>query len=144
MNYRCTFCIHHSNQPIMMISIFRMKYSIYRATVGLFILYYVHLYLIFFSSFFVYLVPLFPLRPVHFFLLYFSSCFSWHVYLFILHPVRFYLLCFSSLCLYLVPLLFAFTPLITGDWVERFEVFIFALFGILCLTIVMEGFCDQL
>lgn len=45
--------------------------------------------------------------------------------------------------MYILPLLFAFTPLITGDWYERFEVFIFAFFGILSFSIVMEGFWDK-
>ncbi|WP_419768676.1 TRAP transporter permease [Arcobacter sp.] len=45
--------------------------------------------------------------------------------------------------MYIIPLLFAFTPLVSGDWFERFEVFIFAFFGILCFSIVMEGFWDK-
>jgi TRAP transporter 4TM/12TM fusion protein len=45
--------------------------------------------------------------------------------------------------MYIIPLLFAFTPLVTGDWYERFEVFIFAFFGILSFSIVMEGFWDK-
>lgn len=45
--------------------------------------------------------------------------------------------------LYIVPLLFAFTPLIAGSWAERFEIFSFALLGILCFTIVIEGFWDR-
>ena len=45
--------------------------------------------------------------------------------------------------MYILPLLFAFTPLITGDWYEKFEVFIFAFFGILSFSIVMEGFWDK-
>ncbi|ADG92868.1 TRAP transporter, 4TM/12TM fusion protein [Arcobacter nitrofigilis DSM 7299] len=45
--------------------------------------------------------------------------------------------------MYIIPLLFAFTPLINGDWFERFEVFIFAFFGILSFSIVMEGFWDK-
>ncbi|WP_419764431.1 MAG: TRAP transporter permease [Arcobacter sp.] len=45
--------------------------------------------------------------------------------------------------MYIIPLLFAFTPLITGSWFERFEVFTFALFGIMCFSIVMEGFWDK-
>lgn len=45
--------------------------------------------------------------------------------------------------LYIVPLLFAYTPLITGDWVDRFEVFIFATLGILAFAITIEGFWDQ-
>jgi len=45
--------------------------------------------------------------------------------------------------MYIIPLLFAFTPLITGTWFERFEVFGFALLGIMSFSIVMEGFWDQ-
>ncbi|NQY21579.1 MAG: TRAP transporter fused permease subunit [Campylobacteraceae bacterium] len=45
--------------------------------------------------------------------------------------------------MYIIPLLFAFTPLINGTWFERFEVFAFALFGIMCFSIVMEGFWDK-
>jgi TRAP transporter 4TM/12TM fusion protein len=45
--------------------------------------------------------------------------------------------------MYIIPLLFAFTPLINGTWVERFEVFGFALFGIMSFSIVMEGFWDR-
>ena len=45
--------------------------------------------------------------------------------------------------MYIIPLLFAFTPLINGTWVERFEVFGFALFGIMAFSIVMEGFWDR-
>lgn len=45
--------------------------------------------------------------------------------------------------MYILPLLFAFTPIITGEWLERIEVFIFAFFGILSFSIVMEGFWDK-
>ena len=45
--------------------------------------------------------------------------------------------------MYIIPLLFAFTPLINGTWFERIEVFTFAFFGILCFSIVMEGFWDK-
>ena len=45
--------------------------------------------------------------------------------------------------MYIIPLLFAFTPLITGTWFERFEVFGFALLGIMSFSMVMEGFWDQ-
>jgi len=44
--------------------------------------------------------------------------------------------------LYIVPMLFAFSPLITGEWIERFEVFGFAMIGFLAFTIVIEGFWD--
>ena len=45
--------------------------------------------------------------------------------------------------MYIIPLLFAFTPLINGTWFERFEVFSFALCGIMCFSIVMEGYWDK-
>ena len=45
--------------------------------------------------------------------------------------------------MYIIPLLFAFTPLINGTWLHRFEVFGFALLGILCFSIIMEGFWDK-
>lgn len=45
--------------------------------------------------------------------------------------------------MYIIPLLFAFTPLINGSWTERFEVFGFALIGIMAFSIVMEGFWDK-
>ena len=45
--------------------------------------------------------------------------------------------------MYIIPLLFAFTPLITGNWIERFEVFSFALLGIMSFSIVMEGYWDK-
>ncbi|WP_024955026.1 TRAP transporter permease [Sulfurospirillum arcachonense] len=45
--------------------------------------------------------------------------------------------------LYIVPLLFAFSPLITGDWLQRFEVFGFSMLGFLAFTIIVEGFWDR-
>lgn len=45
--------------------------------------------------------------------------------------------------MYIIPILFAFTPLITGTWPERIEVFAFAMIGIMSFSIVMEGFWDQ-
>ncbi|WP_108063875.1 TRAP transporter permease [Poseidonibacter lekithochrous] len=45
--------------------------------------------------------------------------------------------------MYIIPLLFAFTPLINGTWLERFEVFGFALMGIMAFSIVMEGYWDK-
>lgn len=44
--------------------------------------------------------------------------------------------------LYIIPLLFAYTPLITGSWVERFEVFAFGVFGLTAFAIVIENFWD--
>ncbi len=45
--------------------------------------------------------------------------------------------------MYIIPLLFAFTPLVSGGWMERFEIFFFALMGIASFTIFMEGFWDK-
>jgi TRAP transporter 4TM/12TM fusion protein len=45
--------------------------------------------------------------------------------------------------MYIIPLLFAFTPLVNGSWFERFEVFGFALLGIMSFSIVMEGYWDK-
>jgi len=45
--------------------------------------------------------------------------------------------------MYIIPLLFAFTPLVTGSWLERFEIFAFAIFGIASFAIVMEGYWDK-
>jgi TRAP transporter 4TM/12TM fusion protein len=45
--------------------------------------------------------------------------------------------------LYIVPILFAFSPLITGGWIERFEVFAVAILGILMFTATVEGFWDR-
>jgi len=45
--------------------------------------------------------------------------------------------------MYLMPLLFAFSPLITGDIYEKLEVFFFAIIGIMAISIVMEGYWDK-
>jgi TRAP transporter 4TM/12TM fusion protein len=45
--------------------------------------------------------------------------------------------------LYIVPILFAFSPLISGDWPERFEVFVVALAGMMMFTATVEGFWDR-
>ncbi len=45
--------------------------------------------------------------------------------------------------LYIVPILFAFSPLVTGEWIERVEVFGFAMVGFLAFTITIEGFWDR-
>ncbi|MGK0255957.1 MAG: TRAP transporter 4TM/12TM fusion protein [Arcobacteraceae bacterium] len=45
--------------------------------------------------------------------------------------------------MYIIPMLFAFTPLVTGTWFERFEIFGFAIFGIAAFAIVMEGYWDK-
>ncbi len=45
--------------------------------------------------------------------------------------------------MYIIPLLFAFTPLVTGSWFDKLEVFGFALFGIAAFSMVMEGYWDK-
>ena len=40
--------------------------------------------------------------------------------------------------LYLIPILFAFTPLITGSWSERLSVFVFACFGLYALAGILQ------
>jgi TRAP-type uncharacterized transport system fused permease subunit len=40
--------------------------------------------------------------------------------------------------LYLVPVLFAFTPLVTGSWTERLSVFVFACFGLYALAGILQ------
>lgn len=45
--------------------------------------------------------------------------------------------------LYIMPFLFAYSPLITGSWYERFEVFSFALFGLIAFAVTVEGFWDR-
>ncbi len=41
--------------------------------------------------------------------------------------------------LYVVPLLFAYTPLLSGDWLKMMEIFVFALFGLWILSAAVEG-----
>ncbi len=45
--------------------------------------------------------------------------------------------------LYIIPMLFAFSPLITGTWGARLEVFVVSLAGILMFTATVEGFWDH-
>ncbi len=45
--------------------------------------------------------------------------------------------------LYIMPLLFAFSNLIVGSWIDRFEVFAFAMVGILSFAIFMEGYWND-
>lgn len=45
--------------------------------------------------------------------------------------------------MYIIPMLFAFTPLVTGSWLERFEIFAFGIMGIAAFAIVMEGYWDK-
>ena len=45
--------------------------------------------------------------------------------------------------LYLVPVLFAFTPLITGSWSERLLVFAFACFGLYALAALLQWHLEE-
>ena len=45
--------------------------------------------------------------------------------------------------LYLVPLLFAFSPLVTGGWPERLEVFVFACFGLYALAGLLQWHLEE-
>lgn len=45
--------------------------------------------------------------------------------------------------LYLVPLLFAYTPLIGGSWHEVLEIFLFALLGLYCFTAALQGYMEN-
>ena len=45
--------------------------------------------------------------------------------------------------LYVVPLLFAYTPLLGGDWLKMGEIFIFALFGLWALSAAIEGYWEN-
>ena len=45
--------------------------------------------------------------------------------------------------LYIVPLLFAYSPLITGDFTEMIRVFCFALFGIYAIVAGLEGYLEH-
>lgn len=45
--------------------------------------------------------------------------------------------------IYIIPLLFAYTPLISENWLDVFEVFIFALFGLFALVSAMQGYLKR-
>ena len=45
--------------------------------------------------------------------------------------------------LYIVPLLFAYSPLITGTWMDKIEVFAFALVGLVAFAMTVEGYWDR-
>ena len=45
--------------------------------------------------------------------------------------------------LYIIPLLFAFTPLIEGSWSEQLAVFTFGLLGLFALTSALSGYCGR-
>jgi len=44
--------------------------------------------------------------------------------------------------LYIMPLLFAYTPILSGDWALALEISFFALFGIYALTAVVAGYME--
>jgi TRAP transporter 4TM/12TM fusion protein len=44
--------------------------------------------------------------------------------------------------LYVVPLLFAYTPFIGGSWADDFTIFFFALFGLYAFACALEGFME--
>ncbi len=44
--------------------------------------------------------------------------------------------------LYVVPLLFAYTPFIGGSWLDDFTIFFFALFGLYAFSAALEGFME--
>ena len=45
--------------------------------------------------------------------------------------------------LYIIPLLFAYTPLLGGSWPEIFAIFIFALAGLYCFTCALQGHMEN-
>ena len=45
--------------------------------------------------------------------------------------------------LYLIPALFAFTPLITGNWTERLTVFVFACLGLYGLAGILQWHLEE-
>jgi TRAP transporter 4TM/12TM fusion protein len=45
--------------------------------------------------------------------------------------------------LYFVPLLFAYTPLLGGDWVVMLEIFTFAVFGLWAVSAAVEGYWES-
>ncbi|MDT8419859.1 MAG: TRAP transporter fused permease subunit [Desulfuromonadales bacterium] len=44
--------------------------------------------------------------------------------------------------LYVIPLLFAYTPFIGGSWAEDFTIFFFALFGLYAMAAALQGFME--
>lgn len=45
--------------------------------------------------------------------------------------------------LYIVPILFAYTPFLSGDWSEALRIFMFALFGVYAIAAALEGFMEN-
>ena len=44
--------------------------------------------------------------------------------------------------MYVIPLLFAYTPFIGGSWADDFMIFFFALFGLYAFAAGLEGFME--
>ena len=44
--------------------------------------------------------------------------------------------------LYIVPLLFAYTPLITGSWLEKLQIGFFSLFGIYAFNVLLQRYAE--
>ena len=44
--------------------------------------------------------------------------------------------------LYIIPLLFAYTPFIGGSWIDDFTIFFFSLFGLYAFAAGLEGFME--
>ncbi len=45
--------------------------------------------------------------------------------------------------LYIMPVLFAYTPLLHGDWIRAFEIFLFALFGLYAFAAAFQGHLER-
>lgn len=45
--------------------------------------------------------------------------------------------------LYIVPILFAYTPFLSGDWWVAGQIFVFALFGVYAIAAALEGFMEN-
>ncbi len=45
--------------------------------------------------------------------------------------------------LYIVPILFAYTPFLSGDWPVAIRIFVFALFGVYAIAAAMEGYMEN-
>ncbi len=45
--------------------------------------------------------------------------------------------------LYIVPILFAYTPFLSGDWMVALQIFVFALFGVYAIAAAMEGYMEN-
>ncbi len=45
--------------------------------------------------------------------------------------------------LYIVPILFAYTPFLSGHWADSLQIFVFALFGVYAIAAALEGFMEN-